>query len=170
MHVSWGETKRRKMSQPAVGVRRVSVIAVVQLLSHVQRFVSPQIAAFQVSVSSTISRGLHRFLSTESVMLSNHLIFWHSLFLLPSWLPSIFPSTKVFSNDSASSSQSIGTSASATVLPMNIQDWFSLGWTGWISLYIQHFILFYPMNQVAKVLELQLQQQSFQWIFRIDFL
>ena len=134
MHVSWGETKRRKMSQPAVGVRRVSVIAVVQLLSHVQRFVSPQIAAFQVSVSSTISRGLHRFLSTESVMLSNHLIFWHSLFLLPSWLPSIFPSTKVFSNDSASSSQSIGTSASATVLPMNIQDWFPLGWTGWISL------------------------------------
>ena len=38
------------------------------------------------------------------------------------------------SNDSASSCQSIGTSASATVLPMNIQDWFPLGWTGWIFL------------------------------------
>ena len=34
----------------------------------------------------------------------------------------------------ASGSQSIGVSASASVLPMNIQDWFSLGWTGWISL------------------------------------
>ena len=34
----------------------------------------------------------------------------------------------------ASGGQSIGVSASASVLPMNIQDWFSLGWTGWISL------------------------------------
>ena len=34
----------------------------------------------------------------------------------------------------ASGSQSIGVSASASVLPMNIQDWFPLGWTGWVSL------------------------------------
>ena len=45
--------------------------------------------------------------------------------------PSIFPSIRVFSNDQffASSGQSIGVSASASVLPMNIQDWFPLGWT-----------------------------------------
>ena len=53
--------------------------------------------------------------------------------LLP---PSIFPSIRVFSNESAlpSGGQSIGVSALTSVLPMNIQDWFSLGWTGWISL------------------------------------
>ena len=52
-------------------------------------------------------------------------------------LSSIFPSIRVFSNESVakvSGGQSIGASASASVLPMNIQDWFPLGWTGWISL------------------------------------
>ena len=53
--------------------------------------------------------------------------------LLP---PSILPSIRVFSNKSVlpSSGQSIGVSASTSVLPVNIQDWFPLGWTGWISL------------------------------------
>ena len=41
-----------------------------------------------------------------------------------------FPVSRLF----ASGGQSIGASASASVLPMNIQDWFPLGWTGWISL------------------------------------
>ena len=51
-------------------------------------------------------------------------------------LPSIIPSIMVFSNELAlaSSGQSIGASASASVLPMNTQDWSPLGWTGWISL------------------------------------
>ena len=55
----------------------------------------------------------------------------HSLLLLPS----IFPSIRVFSNDSVFCIRwpSIGVSASASVLPMNTQDWFPLGWTGWIS-------------------------------------
>ena len=72
------------------------------------------------------------FMSIESVMPSNHLILCGPL-LLP---PSIFPSIRVFSNESSftSGGQSIGVSASASVLPMNIQDWFLLGWTGWISL------------------------------------
>ena len=63
-----------------------------------------------------------------------HLILCHSLLLLPS----IFPSIRVFSNDPfqffASGGLSVEVSASASVLPMNIQDWFPLGWTGWISL------------------------------------
>ena len=51
------------------------------------------------------------------------------------FLPSIFPSIRVFSMSQffTSGGQSIGVSASASVLPMNIQDWFPLGWTGWIS-------------------------------------
>ena len=64
------------------------------------------------------------------MMLSNHLILCHPLLLIPS----IFPRIWVFSNELlfVSGGQSIGTSA--LVLPMNIQGWFPLGWTGWISL------------------------------------
>ena len=51
-------------------------------------------------------------------------------------LPSIFPSIRVISNGQffTPGGQSIGVSSSASVLPMNIQDWSPLGWTGWISL------------------------------------
>ena len=48
-------------------------------------------------------------------------------------LPSIFPSIRVFSNESVLCI-SIGVSASTSVLPVNTQDWFPLGWTSWISL------------------------------------
>ena len=80
--------------------------------------------------SPTLS--LLRLMSIESVMPSNHLILCHPLLLLPS----IFPSIRVFSNESALHIrwQSIGASASTSVLPMNTQDQFSSGWTGWISL------------------------------------
>ena len=62
-----------------------------------------------------------RFLSIELVMPSNHLIFCGPLILLPS----IFPSIRTFSNELALqiSSQSVGVSALASVLPMNSQDW-----------------------------------------------
>ena len=78
------------------------------------------------------SRSLLKLMFSDVVMPSNHLILCQPL-LLP---PSIFPSIRVFSNQSLLriSSQSIGASASASVLPMNIQGWFSLGWIGWISL------------------------------------
>ena len=65
------------------------------------------------------------------LMPSNHLIFCCPLLLLPS----IFPSIRVFSNESAlPGGQNIGVSASTSDFPMNTQDWFPLGWTGWISL------------------------------------
>ena len=84
----------------------------------------PQTAARQASLSFTISRSLLKLRSIESVLPSNHLILCHPLLL-----PSIFPSSRVFSNESVGFS-----------------------------------------HQVAKVLELQLQHQSFQCTFRVDFL
>ena len=75
---------------------------------------------------------LLKLMSIESVISSVHLIPCCPLLLLPS----IFPSIRVFSNESVPSSggQNIGASASASVLPMNIQDWFPLEWTSLISL------------------------------------
>ena len=68
-----------------------------QSLSHVQLFVTPCTAARQASLSITNSRSPPKLMSIESVMPSNHLILCRPL-LLP---PSIFPSIRVFSNESA---------------------------------------------------------------------
>ena len=100
----------------------LKVVVAVQLLSCVWFFVTSWTAAHQVSLSITISWSLFKFISIESVMLSNHLI----LLLSPS------PFALILS---------------------------------------QHLGLFQGVgssHQVAKVLELQ--HQSFQWIFRVDFL
>ena len=68
-----------------------------QLLSGVQLFVTPWTAPFQDSLSITSSQSLLKLMSIESVMPSNHLILCHNLLLQPS----IFPSIKIFSNESA---------------------------------------------------------------------
>ena len=70
---------------------------VVQLLNCVHLCAIPWTEACQASVSSTVSLSLLRFMSIELVMLSNHLILSHPLLLLPS----VFPSIKVFSSESA---------------------------------------------------------------------
>ena len=70
-------------------------VIVVQSPSHVWLFTTPWTAAHQASLSLTISQSLPKFMSTESVMPSNHLILWHPLLL-----PSIFPSIRVFSSES----------------------------------------------------------------------
>ena len=75
----------------------INSVVVVQLLSHVQLFATPWTAACQASLSFTISWGLLKLLSIESVMPSNHLILCHPLLLLPS----IFPSIRVISNESS---------------------------------------------------------------------
>ena len=95
-------------------------------------FATPRTATFQTSLSVNNSWSLLKLMSIELVMPSNHLILCRPL-LLP---PSIFPSIRVFpvSQLFALGSQSIGVSASASVLPMKTQDWSPLGWTGWISL------------------------------------
>ena len=96
----------------------------VQSLSCVWFFATPWTATRQAFLSFTISQSLLRFMSIVSVMLSNHLILCHPLLLLPS----IFPSIRVFSSESA----------------------LRIRW--------------------SKYRELQLKHQSFQWIFRVDFL
>ena len=98
------------------------VISSVQSLSRVWLVASPWTAARRASLSITNSQSLLKVMSVESVMPSNHLILYRPLLLLS--LSQFF----------TSGGQSIRASASAWVLPMNIQDWFPLGWTGWISL------------------------------------
>ena len=84
--------------------------------------------ACEAFLSFSISQSLLKFMSTESVIPSNHLIFHHPFLLLPS----IFPSIWVFVNQSVIHIRwpNFEASASASVLPMNIQDWFPLGLTG----------------------------------------
>ena len=98
------------------------IFVVVQLLSCVRLFVAPWTAACQAPLSITISWSLFRFMVTELVMLSNHLILCHPLLL---W-SSISPSIRVFSNESA-------------LCIRGPKYW-------------------------------NLKHQSFQWIFRVDFL
>ena len=96
----------------------------------------------------TNCQSLLKLMSIESVMLFNHLILCCPLLLLPSIFPSIkfFPMSQLF----ASGGQSIGVSASKSVLPMNIQGWFPLGWTGWISLQSQGFSRVFSNTTVQK--------------------
>ena len=102
----------------------------VQSLSRVQLLETPWTAACQTFLSFTNSWSFPKLMSIEWVMSSKHLILYHPLLL-----PSILPSIKVFSSESVLyiGGQSIGASASASVLPMNIQDWCPLGLTGLIS-------------------------------------
>ena len=107
------------------------IISSVQSLSHAWLSATPWTTVCQASLSITISRSLPKPMSIESVMPSNHLILCHPLLLLPSIFPSlrVFPMSQLF----ASGGQSIGVSASTSVLPMNTQYWSPLGWTGWPS-------------------------------------
>ena len=106
----------------------------VQLISHVQ-ICDSVTATCHASLSITNSWSFLKLVSTESVVASSHLILCRPLLLLPSLFPSIrvFPMSQFFT----SGGQIIGVSASASVLPMNIQDWFPLGLTGLISLQSQ---------------------------------
>ena len=100
----------------------------VQLLSHVQLFVTPWTAAHQASLSITNSNSClsnqwcHPTISSSVIPFSSHF--------------RSFPASGSLqiSKFFTSGGQSIRVSASASVLPMSFQDWFPLGWTGWIFL------------------------------------
>ena len=133
---------------------------VVQSLSHVQLFVTPWTAAGnQASLPFTISKSLLKLMSIESVMPSKHLILCYLLLLL-----SIFPNIGVFSSKSILCIRwpNTGVSASESVLPMNIQDWSPLEWTGWISLQSKGFsrVLFSTTDQKHQFFSAQLSSQS----------
>ena len=133
----WEDSTCRRATKP---------ISSVQLLSCVQLFETPWTAAGQASLSITNSWSLLTLTSIELVMPSNHFILCHPLLM-----PSIFPNIKVFSNESVLRiSQSTGASASALVLPMNIQDWFPLGLTGLISLLSRELSRVFSNTTVQK--------------------
>ena len=92
----------------------------------------PMDAARQASLSITNFRSLLKLISIESVIPSNHLILCHPLSSRLQSFPESgsFPMSQLFTSDG----QGIRVSASASVLTMNIQDSFPIGWTGWIPL------------------------------------
>ena len=94
-------------------------------LSHVWLFANPWTAARQASLSITKSQSLPKLMSIELVLPSNHLILCLPFSSWPRSLPAsgCFPMSQLF----AWGSQSFGVSASASVLPMNTQDWSPLG-------------------------------------------
>ena len=104
----------------------------VESLSRVWLFGTPWITACQASLSITNSQSSLRLTSIESVMPSNHLILCRPFYSCLQSFPASgsFQMSKLFT----SGGQSTGVSALTSVLPMNIQDWSPLGWTGWISL------------------------------------
>ena len=104
----------------------------VQSLSHVRLFATPQTATGQASLSITNSRSLPKFcpLSRWCYPTNSSSVIPFSFCLQSFPASGSFPMSQFFTRGG----QSIGASASASVLPVNIQDWFPLGWTGLISL------------------------------------
>ena len=120
----------------------------VQLLSCVPLFATPWTAAWQASWSITKSQSLLKLMSIES---GCHSTILSSVIPFSSYLQSFlalgsFPMSQFF----ASGGQSLGVSASLSVLPMNIQDWFPLGWTGWISLQSKRLSRVFSNTTVQK--------------------
>ena len=124
------------------------LFVVVQSLSHVWLFATPWTAVHQASLSFTISWSLLKFMSSESVMLSNHFSLCGPLFLLSSIFPylRVFPTRRLFT----SGGQSIGDSVATSVLPVNIQDWFPLGLTGLISLLSKRLSRVFSSTSIQK--------------------
>ena len=109
---------------------KVFLLSFFQSLSHVWLFATPWTTACQASLSFTVSWSLLKLMFFELVMISNHVIIGHPT----SPLPSIFPSIRVFFNESPLCVGCQCIAASASNLLMNIQAWFPSGLTGLISL------------------------------------
>ena len=130
MFETWPRSSTHKgQSQEASVTCSISQsVSSVQSLSHVQLFATPWTAACQASLSIiTNSQGLLKLMSIKLVMPSNHLIFFSCLQSFPA--SGSFPMSLFFASGGQSFSFSISPSSA-----YNIQDWFPLGWTGWISL------------------------------------
>ena len=119
----------------------INVVVVVQSLGCVQLFLTPWTAAYQVPLPFTISWSL--LMSFESMKLSNHLIFCYSCL----FLPSVFLSIRVFSNGVCRRWPKYW---SFSILPMSIQGWFPLRWTGLISLLSKELSRVFSSSTVWK--------------------
>ena len=108
----------------------IHFVVVIQSLNHVQLFATPWTAAFQASLSFTISQRLLKLMAIVSVMPSNHLV----LIVPFSSCCQSFPASGSFLMSQLFASGGQSFRASASVLPVNIQDLFPLEWTGLISL------------------------------------
>ena len=116
----------RYLSQPTKYIYIHTDLQSVQSLSCVQISATPWTAACQASLSITNSWSLLKLISIELMIPSNHLILCRPFSSCLQSFPASgsFPMSQFFT----SGSQSIGVSASTSVLPMNIQDWFPLRW------------------------------------------
>ena len=148
MRKGFEETFLQRSHKWPISTWKNSTSLVIQLLSRVRLFATLWTAARQASLSITNSPSLLKLTSIESVMPSKHLILCCPLLLLPS----IFPSIRSFQMTQFSGGQSTGVSASASVLPMNTQDWSPLGWTGWISLQSKGLSLLQHHSSKASIL------------------
>ena len=117
----------------------------VHLLSRVWLLATPWTAACQASLSITNSRSLLTLMSIELVMPSNHLCF----FFFSSCLQ-FFSTSGSFLMSQLFTSGGPSIEASASVLPMNIQGWFPLGLTGWISLQSRELSRVFSHTTVQK--------------------
>ena len=127
---AYNPSQHQSLFQWVNSLHEVAKVLEFQPLSPVQFFMTPWTAAHQASPSVTNSRNMLKLIN--SVIPSNHLIFCHPfsshLQSFPAW--GSLPVSQFF----PSGGQSIGVSASASILPVNIQDWSPLEWTGWIFL------------------------------------
>ena len=136
----------------ASGITRYTVVVVVvESLSLVWFFATPWTSARQASLSFTISQSLLKLMSIDAIQPSSSSVVPFSS--CPQSFPASgsFPMSRLF----ASGGQSIGASASASVLPMNIQGWCPLGLTGLISL-------------KSKECSESLSNFSYGWVFSIN--
>ena len=120
----------------------------VQLLSRVQLFATPWIAASQASLSITNSWSSPKLMSLELVMPSSNLILCRPLLLLPT----IPPSIRVFSNETTLRMRwtKYWSYSFSISIPKNIKDWSPLEWTGWISLQSKGFSRVFSNTTVQK--------------------
>ena len=142
MNWDWTIKQRR-------GFKQTRDSYLVQSLSLVRLFVTSWTAACQAPLSFTLSQSLLKLMSIESVMPSKHLVLF-----LPFSCPQSFPASGSFPMSwlFTSGGQSIGSSVSVSVLAMNIQGWFPLGLTGWISLQSKKTVpLVSPERNFTKV-------------------
>ena len=139
------------------------VCIVVQLLSCFWPFVIPWIAARQAPLSSTVFQSLLRFMSIESVMVSNHL---NPLLPPFSCCLQSFPASGSFPGSwlFALGGQRTGASASVSVLPMHIQGWFPLELTGFISLLSEGLSRIFSIT-IWRHMSFQILNFRIEWTF-----